>query len=333
MLNRFIPFKNSTKKVLCTLGASLLATLPAQVYAAYPEKPVTIVVPFSPGGAADTLARVLSDELSKKFNQSFIVANKPGAGTLIASQYVAESKPDGYTILLAASSLGTLPSINKETKYDPVKSFTPITQIASVVHIISVNPSLPVHSVKELIDYLKDNKNKNKVNYASLGTGSSTQLEAELFKSMADVEMQEVPYGGSAPALTAMISGEVQVMFDAWASTAPFAKSDKVRVLAVTTDNPSPSIPEMPTISEAVPGFSAMPWLGFVAPANTDSDIVDTLYKATHEVLQKDEVKERLSALGLDIIANDPASFAEFIKKDVETWAEVIRKANLSLKK
>lgn len=313
----------------CSMTAASLSLAPQAAQAAYPEKPITIVIPFAAGGAADTLGRLLAEQIGQKVKQPVIVENKPGAGTLIASQHVANAKPDGYTLLLAASSLGTIPSINKDVRYDPVNSFVPITQVASVVHVISVNPEVPVKNVKELIAYLK--QNKGKVSYASLGTGSSTQLEAEMFKSMAEVDMQDIPYKGSAPALTDLISGRVQVMFDAWASTGPYAKAGKVKVLAVTTDKPSPSIPDMPTISEAVPGFSAMPWLGLVAPKGTPTEVAQIIYKAVHESVQQDEVKDRFRTLGLDVIGSDPATFGEFIRKDVQTWAEVIRKAHITV--
>lgn len=311
------------------LMGGAIGIVPAAAQAAYPEKPITIVVPFAAGGAADTLGRVLADKIGQKVGQPVIVENKPGAGTLIASNHVANAKPDGYTLLLAASSLGTIPSINKDVKYDPVESFVPITQVASVVHVISVNPDVPVSNVKELIEHLK--KNKGKISYASLGTGSSTQLEAEMFKSMADVDMQDIPYKGSAPALTDLIAGRVQVMFDAWASTGPYAKAGKVKVLAVTTDKPSASIPDMPTISEAVPGFSAMPWLGLVAPKGTPAQVADVIYQAVHESVQQDDVKAKFKTLGLDVIASDPATFGQFIKKDVKTWSDVIRKANITV--
>lgn len=313
----------------CSMAAASLSLTPQAAQAAYPEKPITIVIPFAAGGAADTLGRLLAEKIGQKVKQPVIVENKPGAGTLIASQHVANAKPDGYTLLLAASSLGTIPSINKDARYDPVKSFVPITQVASVVHVISVNPEVPVKNVKELIAYLK--QNKGKVSYASLGTGSSTQLEAEMFKSMADVDMQDIPYKGSAPALTDLISGRVQVMFDAWASTGPYAKAGKVKVLAVTTDKPSPSIPDMPTISEAVPGFSAMPWLGLVAPRGTPPEVAQIIYKAVHESVQQEEVKDRFRTLGLDVIGSDPDAFGDFIRKDVQTWGEVIRKAHITV--
>lgn len=318
------------KELLCAAAVSfgMLAAAPASA-ADYPDKPVNIIVPFSPGGATDILARLLAERFHDKLGESFVVENKPGAGTMIASNYVANSKPDGYTILLAASSLGIAPSIYADVEYDPVEDFTPISQVASVVHVLGVNPEVPVEDIHELIDYLKENPGK--VSYGSVGIGTSTQLEAELFKQMADVDMIEIPYKGSAPALTDMVAGRIQLMFDAWASTGPFAKDGKVKVLAVTTKEPSPSVPGMPSISEAVPGFAAMPWLGFVAPAGTPDEVVNTLYETLGEILEEDEVKEKFKALGLDIIGSSPADFAKFIEQDIHTWGDVAKTADIRI--
>lgn len=317
------------KKLLT--GLCLSASMVGAAYAAndYPTRPITIVVPFSPGGATDILGRLLAERMSTRLGQTVIVENKPGAGTMIASNHVARAKPDGYTLLLAASSLGIAPSIYSKIDYDPVRDFTPITQVASVVHVLEVTPSLPVKNVKELIDYMK--ANPGKLSYASVGVGTSTQLEAEMFKSMAGVEMEQIPYKGSAPALTDLVAGRVQVMFDAWASSGPFVKSGKVRVLAVTTDTPSSSVPDIPTISTAVPGFSAMPWLGLVAPAGTPAPVVDKVYAAVAEILKEPAVREKFTTLGLDAIGSDPATFGAFIKKDIATWGKVAKEANIRL--
>src|SRR5699024_4796231 len=280
------------KRLVSTIALSmgLLGLTPAHADN-YPTKAVNVVVPFSPGGATDILARLLAERMNDKLGQPFVVENKPGAGTMIASNYVKSAKPDGYTILLAASSLGIAPSIYAEVDYDPIEDFDPISQVASVVHVLGVHPSLPVDDIHELIDYLKENPEE--VSYGSVGVGTSTHLEAELFKQMAEVEMLEVPYKGSAPALNDLIAGRTQLMFDAWASTGPFAKDGKVKVLAVTTEEPSPSVPGIPSISEAVPGFAAMPWLGFVAPAGTPQEAIDTLYSTLQEIIQEEEVQER----------------------------------------
>lgn len=302
-------------------AASLCGTAQAQ---GYPTKPVTIVVPFAPGGAADTMARQLAERLNKRLGQPVIVENKPGAGTMIASEHVAKAVPDGHTVLLAASSLGIAPSLYSKVNYDPVKDFTPISLVASVVHVLEVHPSVPVKSVAELIAWLK--ANPTKANYGSVGAGTSTHLESELFNTMAGVKMTHVPYKGSAPALMDLVGGNLQVMFDAWASSGPFIKDGKTRLLAVTTARRSKILPDVPTVAESgLPGYEAMPWLGFVAPAGTPAAAVSRFHADLMEVLKEPAVQEKFNSLGLDIIGNQPQEFAEFIKKDIVKWAKVIK--------
>ncbi|WP_028354109.1 tripartite tricarboxylate transporter substrate binding protein [Bordetella petrii] len=296
----------------------------------YPSQPVRIVVPFSPGGATDIMTRLVADHLGAELGQPVIVENKPGGGTLIASDYVARAKPDGYTLLMAASSLGIAPSIYAKVNYDPVKDFAPVSQVASVVHVLEVHPSVPAKTVSELIAYLK--ANPGKLSYGSVGTGSSTHLEAELFKHMAGVEMEHIPYKGSSPALTDLVAGRLQVMFDAWASSGPFVKEGKLRALAVTTAQPSASVPELPTVAASgLPGYSAMPWLGLVAPAGTPAPAIDKLYQAVSRVLRRDDVKRKFADLGLDIIGSDPKAFAAFVQQDIATWGKVARDSSIRL--
>jgi len=296
----------------------------------YPSQPVRIVVPFSPGGATDIMTRLVADHLGAELGQPVIVENKPGGGTLIASDYVARAKPDGYTLLMAASSLGIAPSIYAKVNYDPVKDFAPVSQVASVVHVLEVHPSVSAKTVSELIAYLK--ANPGKLSYGSVGTGSSTHLEAELFKHMAGVEMEHIPYKGSSPALTDLVAGRLQVMFDAWASSGPFVKEGKLRALAVTTAQPSASVPELPTVAASgLPGYSAMPWLGLVAPAGTPAPAIDKLYQAVSRVLRRDDVKRKFADLGLDIIGSDPKAFAAFIQQDIATWGKVARDSSIRL--
>ena len=265
---------------------------PAQAQG-YPSKPVNIVVPFAPGGATDIMTRLLAERLSKRLGQPVIVENKPGAGTMIASEYVAKAPADGHTVLMAASSLGIAPSLYSKVNYDPVKSFAPISLVASVVHVLEVHPSVPVKSVGELITWLK--ANPGKANYGSVGAGTSTHLESELFNTMAGVKMVHVPYKGSAPALTDLVGGSLQVMFDAWASSGPFVKDGKTRLLAVTTAQRSRILPDVPTVAESgLPGYEAMPWLGLLAPAGTP----DAVVRKFHD---------------------------ELIKKDITKWAKVIQ--------
>ncbi|MCG5258988.1 tripartite tricarboxylate transporter substrate binding protein [Cupriavidus gilardii] len=304
-----------------------LAVLPGAHAAdagAYPTKPVRIIVPFTPGGAADIMTRALGERLRQHLGQPVVIENKPGAGTVIASDYVARQAPDGYTLLMAASSLGIAPAVFKTVGYDPVKDFTPITLVASVVHVLEVNAKLPVTNVKELIDYLKTSGKS--VSYSSAGSGTSTHLEAELFKTMAGVEMSHIPYKGSAPALNDLVAGNVQVMFDAYASSAPHIKSGSVRALAVTTAKRSATLPDLPTVAESgLPGYEAMPWLGLLAPAGAPPDVVKRVHAATQQALKDPALREQFRALGLDIIGNTPEQFAAFIKQDAQKWAKVAK--------
>ena len=290
----------------------------------YPTKPVTIVVPFSPGGATDIMSRTLAERLKNRLGHPVIVENKPGAGTMIASEYVAKAAPDGHTVLLAASSLGIAPSLYAKVNYDPVKDFTPISLVASVVHVLSVHPSVPAKNVAELVTWVK--ANPTKANYGSVGAGTSTHLESELFNTMAGVKMEHVPYKGSAPALLDLVSGNINVMFDAYASSKPFIADNRIRLLAVTTAQRSKLLPNVPTVAESgLPGYEAMPWLGFVAPAGTPAPVVNKFHAELMEVLKEPAVQEKFQSLGLDIIGNKPAEFSEFIKKDIVKWAKVVK--------
>ena len=314
------------KKALACVAlaaATLCGTAHAQTY---PTKPVTIVVPFSPGGATDIMTRLLAERLNKRLGQPVVVENKPGAGTMIASDYVAKAPADGYTLLVAASSLGIAPSLYKKVNYDPIKDFAPVSLVASVVHVLVVHPSIPAKNVGELVTWLK--ANPTKANYGSVGAGTSTHLESELFNSVAGVKMAHIPYKGSAPALTDLVGGQLQVMFDAYASSGPFIKDGRVRLLAVTTAQRSKSLPDTPTVSESgLPGYEAMPWLGLVAPAGTPAPVVNRLYTELNDILKEPEVQERFRSLGLDIIGNKPEDFSAFLKKDIVKWAQVIKES------
>ena len=301
--------------------AALCGTAHAQNY---PSKPVTIVVPFSPGGATDIMARTLAEPLGKRLGQPVIVENRTGAGTMIASEHVSKATPDGHTLLLAASSLGIAPSLYSKVNYDPVKDFTPISLVASVVHVLSVHPSVPAKNVSELIAWVK--ANPTKANSGSVGAGTSTHLESELFATMAGVKMQHIPYKGSAPALMDLVGGNLPIMFDAYASSGPFIRENKIRLLAVTTAQRSKLLPDVPTVAESgLPGYEAMPWLGLVAPAGTPNAVVNKVHAELMEVLKDAAVQEKFRSLGLDIIGNKPAEFSDFIKKDIVKWAKVVK--------
>ena len=302
-------------------AAALCGTANAQNY---PSKPVTIVVPFSPGGATDIMSRTLAERLKARLGQPVIVENKPGAGTMIASEHVAKAVPDGHTVLLAASSLGIAPALYSKVNYDPIKDFTPISLVASVVHVLSVHPSVPAKNVSELVNWAK--ANPSKANYGSVGAGTSTHLESELFNTMAGTKMEHVPYKGSAPALLDLVGGNINVMFDAYASSKPFINDNKIRLLAVTTAQRSKLLPNVPTVAESgLPGYEAMPWLGFVAPAHTPAAVVNKFHSELMEVLKEPAVQEKFQSLGLEIIGNKPAEFSAFLKNDIGKWAKVVK--------
>lgn len=310
-------------RLLSAVCLATAAIMPA-VAQQYPTKPIKLILPFPTGGATDVMSRILAEKLTSRLGQPVIVENKPGAGTMLASEFVAKAPADGYTLLMAASSLVIAPSLYSKVNYDPIKDFTPVTQVAAVIHLVVVNPNLPVKSIQDLITYLK--ANPGKVSYGSTGSGTSTHLEAELFKKMAGVEIEHIPYKGSTPALADLVGGQTSMMFDPIASSKPYLESGRLRALAVTTAQRSISAPDLPTVAESgLPGYEAMPWLGIVAPAGTPKVVVDRLYKEVSEVLKMQDVKDRFKSLGLDIIGNTPAEFATFIAQDQKKWDQVIK--------
>ncbi len=314
------------KKLIAAVAVAALAACGVAQAQTYPSKPVTIVVPFSPGGATDIMARSLAERMATRLGQPVIVENKPGAGTVIASDYVARATPDGHTLLLAASSLGIAPALYKKVGYDPIKDFTPVTQVASVVHVLEVHPSVPANNVAELVAWLKANPSKG--SYGSVGAGTSTHLESELFKTVAGAPMEHVPYKGSAPALMDLVGGNINVMFDAYASSKPFINDRKVRLLAVTTARRSKLLPETPTVAESgLPGYEAMPWLGLVAPTGTPAPAVHKLHATLQDVLKEQAIQEKFASLGLEIIGNTPEEFAAFLKKDIAKWGKVVKES------
>lgn len=310
-------------------AAFVLASAVAAAQEAYPNKPVHLVVPFTPGGVTDLLARAIGEKLTTRLRQPVLVENRSGGGTVIASDYVAKAPADGYTIMLAASSLSTAPLIYPKVGYDPVKSFAAITLVAAVPHVLVVPANSPIKSVKELIAYAKDHPGK--LSYGSVGTGTSNHLEGELLKNMANIFMVHIPYRGSAPALTDVMAGQVDVMFDPIASTGPFIKAGKLRALAISTSKRSPAMPDLPTVAESgLPGYEAVPWLGLVAPVGTPSAIVDRLNKEVTAIMEEPEMKERLRGWGLDPVGNSPAAFGSFIGSEVTKWGRVIKQANIT---
>lgn len=307
--------------VAAMAGACAIST-PAQ--AAYPDKPVRVIVGFTPGGTTDVIARIMAKELTEALGQSFVIENKPGAGSNIGAEYVARATPDGYTLYFVAVTSAINQTLYPNMKFDLVKDFSPIALAAKVPNILVVNPGLPVHSVKELVDYAK--AHPGKLAFASSGTGTSIHMAGELFKQQAGVDVLHVPYKGSAPAITDLIGGQVQFMFDNMPSSWPHAQSGKLRALAVTTKERSPSAPDLPTMAESgFPTFDVSSWFGLIAPAHTPPDIINKLNAAMVKALDKPEVQKSFVQLGAVGAKTTPAEFGDFIKSEVDTWGTVVK--------
>jgi tripartite-type tricarboxylate transporter receptor subunit TctC len=306
------------------LVAAVLA-LATSVCGAFPEKPLRFVIGFTPGGPSDILARAVGQKLAERWGQQVVIENRPGAGGNLAAEAVAKSSPDGYTWLLGNNSiLATNQSLYRKLPYDPVKDFAPVALVAVQPNILVVHPSLPTSSVGELVALAK--QSPGKLNYASSGAGAAAHLAGELFKTMAGVDIVHVPYKGAQPALTDLIAGQVQLMFATSASAIPYMKAGRLRALAVTTAQRSPSVPELPTISEAgLAGFEATTWHGVVVPAATPAPLVQRLNQDLNLVLGEKELKERLAGLGAEVLTGSPRDFADYIAREIPKWTKVVK--------
>lgn len=312
--------------------ASIVATLwlsdaraQTATSAPYPAKPIKLVVPFAAGGTTDILGRAAAAELTKAGMQT-IVENRPGAGGNIGAEMVAKSAPDGYTLLMGTvGTHGINQSLYGRLPYDPVKDFAPVTLLAMVPNVLVVHPALPVGGVSDLIALAKSKPGK--LNYASSGNGTSIHLSGELFKSMTGTYMTHIPYRGSAPALTDLIGGQADLMFDNLPSALPHIKSGKLRALGVTSGNPSPALPGVPTIAEAGPvrGYEATSWFGVLAPAGTPSDIVLKLQQTLSKALASPEMREKLVSQGAEPVGDTPEQFARHIQAETAKWAKVVQ--------
>ncbi len=294
---------------------------------AWPAKPIKWVVPFAPGGTTDILARTVGDKLSVALGQPVIIENKPGAGGGVGAEFTAKAAPDGYTIMGGTISTHAInASLYSKLPYDPVKDFAAVTLIARVPNMLVINPSIPAKDVRELIVLLK--ANPGKYSFASSGNGTSQHLSGELFKSMAGVEMQHIPYKGSPPALQDVMGGQVAMTFDNITTAWPLAKDGRLRALAVTTAKRSPIAPDVPTLAESgLPGFEVGSWQGVFAPAGTPPEIVKRLNAEIVKILNQPDVREKLLALGAEPVGNSPEEFSAMVKAEVVKWSDVVRKS------
>ena len=326
MLKRSLLLAAASVVALAGLGS----TAPALAQGgSYPSKPLKIIVPYPPGGFNDTLARTLSVKLQAAWGQPVLVENRPGGATVIGLDQVAKAPADGYTLAIVPFSFAVNPFIFAKLPYDSQKDFTPITLAATTANLLAVHPSLPVNSVKELIALAK--AKPGSLSYASTGIGSSNHLSMEKFKQMAGVDITHVPYKGSGPAVTDLIGGQVQVMFDNISNVLPHVKSGKLKVLAVTTPARSPLLPEVPTVAESgVPGYEVAVWFGIAAPAGTPKPVVDKLNGEIVNVLKQSDVKAQFAALGVEAVGTGAEAFAAHIAAQRTMWSKVVRDAGVT---
>ncbi|OYY08112.1 MAG: hypothetical protein B7Y70_13055 [Rhizobiales bacterium 35-68-8] len=312
------------------LAAALAAGhLPAAAQA-YPAKPIHLVVGYAAGGSTDSVARLLGQKLAEELGQPVIVENKPGAGATIASDYVAKSAPDGYTLFMSTIANTINTTLYKRLSFDFERDFAPVSLVATVPNVLVVNPEVPAKTVKEFIALAKSKPGE--INFGSSGSGSSVHLSGELFNMAAGVKLTHVPYKGSAPAAVDLMSGQIQAMFDNLSTALPFIKAGKLRALAVTSAERSPAAPDIPTMAEAgLPECEVLSWFALVAPAKTPKDIVDRLNAATVKALADPAVKQQFAALGADPVSSTPAVLADLIKSETAKWAKVVKASGASV--
>jgi tripartite-type tricarboxylate transporter receptor subunit TctC len=295
----------------------------AAVAQTYPNKPIRLVVPFPAGGATDIFARAVSQKLGEKLGTNIVVDNKPGAGGTIGSDLVAKAPADGYTLLLATSSTHSIaPSFGSKLPYDAVADFTPISHVGNAPSIMVVPNSSPAKTVKEWVDYAR--KNPGKLNYASSGNGTVVHLTSEYFKAQTGLYLVHIPYRGTALAIPDLVSGKIDVLFDSLPSGLPHVKEGRLRALGITSLKRSPLLPELPAISETVPGYESVTWFGLYGPKGLPADVVARLSAGVNQVLQEADVKERLARLGIEPVGGTPAQFAAMADADRAKWKKII---------
>lgn len=295
----------------------------------YPSKPIKWIVGYPPAGTTDILARVVGQALSEELGQQFIIENRPGAGNNIGTEAVVNSPPDGYTILLVNPAHGINPTLYKKLNYDVLRDIMPVAGITRVPNVMEVNPKFPAKTVQEFIDYAK--KNPGKVNMASSGNGTSVHMSGEMFMAMTGIKMQHVPYKGAGPALIDLIAGQVDVLFDNLPSSIQHIKEGKLRAIAVTTDDPSPYLPGVPTVGATVKGYEASAWFGIGVPKGTPPDRIAVLNKAVNKVLATEKMKAKLADLGGTPMVVTPQQFGDIMKSEVAKWKKIVEFSGASV--
>jgi tripartite-type tricarboxylate transporter receptor subunit TctC len=318
------------KRCLANLAAALWAASALPLAAQYPTKPVKLVVGFPPGGASDVAARAVGQKLGERLGQPVVIENRAGAASNLASEHVAKSAPDGYTVLLGTISLSINPSLYRNLPYDALKDFIPVTQISSAPFLLVVNPQTPYRTLSELLAAAR--AAPQPLHYASAGNGSGAHLFMEYFAANAGIKLSHVPYKGAAPAMNDVLGGQVPLTFDNIITTLPLARAGRLRPLAVSTRTRSAAAPEIPTLAElGVRDFDATSWFGLFVPAGTPPEIVRRLQDETLESLKDPQVRERLLGVGSEPVGSTSADFARFFRAEVDKWGKVVRSANVKI--
>ncbi|MBY4895873.1 tripartite tricarboxylate transporter substrate binding protein [Cupriavidus sp. AU9028] len=321
---------------LCRLAAAIIpfaiaAAAPRAALAAYPDKPIRMVVPFAPGGGTDLIARAMGTTMGDDLGQPVVIDNKPGGGTIIGTDMVAKSAPDGYTLVMATIAHATNPSLHKKLPFDTEKAFAPVMLVGRSPNVLVVKPDSPIRTVQDLVAAAK--AKPGKMSYASMGAGTSAHLAGELFKNLAGVDMIHIPYRGAGPALTDLLGGQVDVMFATAASVAPHLEAGRLRAVAVTTAQRSqaPALSKVPTVAESgVPGYVADSWYGLFVPAGTPPAAIARLNAAARKAVQSEAFRQRAQQEGLAISAGTPEELGRYVKGESERWSKVIKQANIT---
>jgi tripartite-type tricarboxylate transporter receptor subunit TctC len=311
----------ATRMLAALAFAAGFAAIPAFALD-YPARPVHFIVAYPPGGTTDVLARIIAQWLSEKLGQQFIVENKPGGGNNIGTEYVVKASPDGYTMLLVNPANGINTTLYKKLPFDFVRDIAPVAGLVRTPNVMEVTPSIPAKNVAEFIAYCK--ANPGKINMASSGSGTSVHLSGELFKSMTGCDMLHVPYKGAGPALTDLMAGQVHVIFDNLPSSSPFIKAGRVRALGVTSAGRDPTLPDVPTVGETVPGYEATAWFGLGMPKGTPKDIIEKVNAEVNRALADPKMRQRLAELGGTPIGGTPEDFGTVIRSETAKWAKVV---------
>ena len=322
------------QKLIAVIAIGLgvgLATGNSAIAQDFPDRTVRIVVPYPPGGFNDTLARVVGERLSKIWSQPVLVDNRPGGNTTLGNNLVAKAPADGYTLLITPLPFSALPGLyGAQLPYDALKDFSPLVLAANTQNVLTVRNDLPVNNVKELLDYAR--KNPGKLNYGSTGSGSSNHLSMELLMRMTDTKMTHIPYKGSAPATLAMLSGEIDVLFDNIPNVLQQLKAGKMKAVAVTGTQRAVLFPSIPTVAESgVPGFEVNVWFGMQLPAGTPKPLVERMNRDIVRILKEPEIAKKFRDQGVEVIASTPAAFSQLLQSEVVKWTQVIRDANIKV--